>query len=138
MIADVNPSELPVVLSTHAPFFRKSDHKDFEWALAPPDEDLFPADPAQPLRPLRHPDAQGGRRAIQGPVHVQHLHRCEEAACPFKERKVEGDASGTEDAGAEDGEVEQPAGEEILAQVPLPLPEPEEIPVPRLTRARRV
>ena len=57
---------------------------------------------------------------------------------PSRSAKVEGDASGTEDAGAEDGEVEQPAGEEILAQVPLPLPEPEEIPVPRLTRARRV
>jgi hypothetical protein len=33
--------------------------------------------------------------------------------------------------------VEQPAGEEILAQVPLPLPEPEEVVVPRLTRTRR-
>jgi hypothetical protein len=55
-----------------------------------------------------------------------------------KKRKVEGDASGAEDAGAEDGEAEQPVGEKILAQVPLPLPESEKIPVRRLTRARRV
>jgi len=54
-----------------------------------------------------------------------------------KKRKIEGDASGAEDAGAEYGEVEQPASEEILAQLPPPLLEPEEIPVPRL-RARHV
>lgn len=34
-------------------------------------------------------------------------------------------------------EVERAAGEEILAQVPLSLPEPEEIVVPRPTRTRR-
>jgi hypothetical protein len=51
-----------------------------------------------------------------------------------KKRKVDEAASG------EEGEVEAAPekAEDILAQVPLPLPEPEEVPVIRLTRARRV
>lgn len=45
-----------------------------------------------------------------------------------------------ETTSAEEGEVGAAAAEEeekVLAQVPLPLPEPEEVVVPRLTRARR-
>lgn len=50
-----------------------------------------------------------------------------------KKRKVEEVASG------KDGEVDTEVApeEEILAQVSLPLPEPEELPVSRLIRARR-
>jgi len=46
-----------------------------------------------------------------------------------RKRKLEEDATSA-DACA--------GGEEMLAQVPLPVPEPEDIVVPRLTRAKRV
>ena len=46
-----------------------------------------------------------------------------------KKRKLEEDGTSAKDCAG---------GEEVLAQVPLPLPEPEEIAVPRLTRSKRI
>lgn len=106
-------SELPVILYINAPYFRKSDNPDLEWAIH------FPFKICSPNLLLSRPSNKNPSDSA--------LNEAAKALFDFsttiavkrpptiKKRKAEGDATG-----AEEVEVEQAAGEEILAQVPLP------------------
>lgn len=132
--AGVEPSELPVVVSINEPFFRKSDKQDFEWAIHIPMRICSPMILIN--RPTySDPTERDFNREAKALFSFSTSIAVKKPPAPpktAKKRKAEGDASG-----AEEGDAEQTAGEELLAQVPLPLPEPEEVAVPRLTRARR-
>jgi hypothetical protein len=128
-MCELEPHELPVILQTHDVHFRQSSNPDLQWALHLPfkicSPNLLLSRPSN-----KDPSDNALNQEAEAVFSFSTTIAVKKPPAP-KKRKADGDASG-----AEEGEVEQAAGEEILAQVPLPLPEPEEI-VPRLTRTRR-
>jgi hypothetical protein len=136
---------LPVILQIHDVYFRQSSNPDLQWALHLPQK-------------IRSPLLLLSRNKQRNPTDAALI---KEAAALFqfktvvwckkppanKKHKVSEATSGEEgewpvaaaEAALEEGEAAAKEGEEVLAQAPLPLPEPvAEVPALRLTRARRV
>lgn len=118
--------DLPAILAVNEVFFCKTRNPDLEWALH------LPMRLCSPMLLLARPsnrDPTDNALDQQAKSLFSFNTTIAVTKPASKKRKLEEDATSAEDCAG---------GEEVLAQVPLPLPEPEEIVVPRLTRGKRV
>lgn len=134
--AEVQVSELPVILSVNEVFFNKTRNPDLELWLHLP-------------MTIRSPHAAAQQRQQEGPkcgrtqprgsttIPVQRQVTVQKPDPKPKKRKVEETLLGPDTLDSDCvGEADAEKGE-IVAETPLPMPEAAEPPVPRLTRAKR-
>lgn len=127
----LEPSDLPVIMCINEPFFRKNSNPDLEWATHLP---MKVCSLNLVLSPKRRDSTESDfNREAQSLFSFATTILANKPPAS-KKCKAEEVASGEGDE-VDTGVAPE---DEIFTQVPLPLPEPEELPVPRLTRSRRV